>query len=385
MKHLSFFVGFSLLFLTLNAQKKEIAPYVEFLETQQEGSIDYIFSLFEKYDIVILGERDHRDTTQYVLIEKILSDTRFINNVGNVFTEVGTCNRKDWVNKVLKDNYINHQRFESALRNVYRELDWEVIWEKYNYWMFLNSIYNINKNLPDSKKITLYPIDVEYDWSKTKTQQDRERIYARIYNGEIRDSIMAENFSQNYNRILSREGKQGKALVILNGRHAPQVNESKKRTAAYIFEKYPKQVANIMINWVDITKSGNEYLLGEGKWDASFRYLGNPSVGFDFANSPFGEDLFTITADLKEKIQYKDAFTGFIFYKPIEEWVNVIGIPNIIDDEFLPELKRRMFLNKDESDVESTANYYNSKRVVAVYSEELSQDSAEIYINNWLK
>jgi hypothetical protein len=45
-----------------------------------------VFGLFDKYNIAILGERDHRDTTQYDMIIKILSDPRFLEKVGNVFT-----------------------------------------------------------------------------------------------------------------------------------------------------------------------------------------------------------------------------------------------------------------------------------------------------------
>lgn len=48
--------------------------------------------LFDRYDVVILGERDHRDTTQYDLIEQIMSDPRFIDQVGLIMTEIGVYN-----------------------------------------------------------------------------------------------------------------------------------------------------------------------------------------------------------------------------------------------------------------------------------------------------
>lgn len=45
---------------------------------------DYIFKLFEKSDIVVLGERDHRDSIQYNFILDLLADSRFAERVGYI-------------------------------------------------------------------------------------------------------------------------------------------------------------------------------------------------------------------------------------------------------------------------------------------------------------
>ena len=63
---------------------------------------EYIFKLFEKSDIVVLGERDHRDTVQYDLIQDILADPRFAEQIGYVYTEVGSYNMNDDVNRLLQ-------------------------------------------------------------------------------------------------------------------------------------------------------------------------------------------------------------------------------------------------------------------------------------------
>ncbi|MEF2792263.1 MAG: hypothetical protein U0N09_05890, partial [Alistipes dispar] len=38
---------------------------------------------------------------------------------------------------------------------------------------------------------------------------------------------------------------------------------------------------------------------------------------------------------------YKEVYTGFIFYKPVGEWVFGLGIPNMADAGFVDELVRR--------------------------------------------
>ena len=77
-------------FVTFNcfSQKSALKPYIDFLQCQNTSAVDYVFELFEKYDIIILGERDHRDMSQYQFVSEIISDRRFIQNVGHIFTEI---------------------------------------------------------------------------------------------------------------------------------------------------------------------------------------------------------------------------------------------------------------------------------------------------------
>jgi hypothetical protein len=108
-----------------------------------------------------------------------MSDPRFIEKVGHVFTEVGVCNQTDNANRVLKNNYSSEDDFIHDLRNLYhRDIDYEIIWEKYNYWYFLNSIYRINKHLPQDQKITLHLTDIPFDWNECRDITDRKKIHA---------------------------------------------------------------------------------------------------------------------------------------------------------------------------------------------------------------
>ncbi len=66
--------------------------YKKCLDERGEPPAEYIFRLFEKADIVILAERDHRDITQYGFICQLLADRRFAERIGHVYTEVGVVN-----------------------------------------------------------------------------------------------------------------------------------------------------------------------------------------------------------------------------------------------------------------------------------------------------
>lgn len=66
----------------------DIKNYFEFI-SHQSSAIDYIFELYKKYDIVILCEPNHREIRNWDFITKLVSDKRFIDNVGHAFTEYG--------------------------------------------------------------------------------------------------------------------------------------------------------------------------------------------------------------------------------------------------------------------------------------------------------
>lgn len=87
-------------------------------------------------------------------------------------------------------------------------------------------------------------------------------------------------------------------------------------------------------------------LLQQGKWDASFTETGNRSVGFDFMNSPFGKDSFDLWTPGNTGFTYQDVFTGFVFYRPVEEQKLVSGTTGFLDAAYLDEFFRRYRLMK---------------------------------------
>ena len=106
--------------------------YVHCINNISITPIEYIFKLFEYSDIVVIGERDHRDTTQYELILDIQKDPRFVKKIGYVYTEVWWVNRTKEVNKLLRGTYKNDKAFNNALYAYLRAEDFNPLWDKYN-------------------------------------------------------------------------------------------------------------------------------------------------------------------------------------------------------------------------------------------------------------
>ena len=142
---------FSLCFTT---SAQTVDECVEYIQKQGKDPKEYVFEKFKEVDVIILGERDHRDTTQYDLIMDILKDPRFAEDIGYVYTEVGVTNMTEAANRLIKGEYADDEAFYSSFIKFYRNLDYEPLWEKYNGYKFIKGLYTINRTLPSDKKIT---------------------------------------------------------------------------------------------------------------------------------------------------------------------------------------------------------------------------------------
>ena len=175
---------FSLSFI-VNAQT--VDEYVEYIQEQGKDPKEYIFEKFKEVDVIILGERSHRDTTQYDLIMDILKDPRFAEDIGYVYTEVGVTNMTEAANRLIKGEYADDEAFYSSFIKFYRNLDYETLWEKYSAYKFIKGLYTINRTLPSDKKITWGLTDRPWNWAEA-TYESGECNYYRVY--QHRDKYM---------------------------------------------------------------------------------------------------------------------------------------------------------------------------------------------------
>ena len=371
---------------TCFAQTHEgIEQYVSFLKEKRTTAKDYVLSLLEKNDIVILCERDHRELTQYNLILEIISDQYFINNVGIVFTEVGGRILNPELNHFLGDGQLTENEVAAKALNFQRNCMLSV-WEKSNFSFFIKGIHNINKSLPANKKVEMYPTDVIY----IEGEPTEEKVQDMIMNSMIyRDSLMAEFIIDKFNCMKNNNSGQ-KALVIMNYRHAykEKTSDGVDNTGMFLSRKYPGQVANVLINPYDIVRGKQG--LQNSKWDAAFKTVEIENAGFDFSGSPFGNDHFDHYVNKTDK-NYADMFDGFVFYQPIEKFQIAVGLTGFMDDGFFEEaVKEEAMYNKvmyglrkmDAPPVdEERFRYYNDMHITPVEN----LDDIKASIDKWLK
>ncbi len=163
---------------------------------------------------------------------------------------------------------------------------------------------------------------------------------------------MAENFKNYYSKSYSK-----KALVIMKSRHAFIKEFPIKNFGYYIGERYDKKVANVFLNTIIFTsrkvKDTDNAVTAissphDGTWEAAFLKANKDNLGFDFQNTPFGNDSFDMFP-AENNYTYKDMFTGLIYYKPLPEWQRIYGLNNLIDKNFEQEALRRFELSQNFS------------------------------------
>lgn len=327
-----------------------IEAYVAFLAKQRNTPVDYVLGLFDDHDIVIVCERFHPEWTQYEFLQELVSDPRFVDRVGHIFTEVGTSSLRPQVADLLSNDELSDEELEKGLLEVYR--GFRHLWPYPNFLGFLRNIHALNRSLPPDQDLTLYPSDMPFQWSGM-TKERRREFERSLQN---RDQVMAQQIIDTFKEIHNSPQGRKKALVIMNYRHAFRPFPGAKKgdnVGRYLFEAFPGRVANVLLNtvyptWGSTDENVRFVPIQEGKWDAAFGEVDNPRVGFDFDSSPFGEDHFDLWPFELHSARYQDIFTGFVFYEPLEAHRLVVGVPGILDDGFAAVLDDRRAIAGEE-------------------------------------
>ncbi len=328
-------------------QPQELLPYVSYLQSHARPAIEYTLQLFRTYDLVILAERTHPETTQWEFIYELTSHPEFSAGVGHIFTEYGSVRQQEALEQVLNTADLEeaalNQRCIELLRNFPL---WPYGWHNSNIYEYLKKLHRLNRTLPADRRIALYFSDVPWQW-EGKTPED----YAHYWSTEIpqRDRIMADRVIRRFREILQSSTPREKALVIMNTRHAFRTGGN--NTADFLFQAFPGRTANVMLNMTALDLGGlsGEYQgtyncpVRNGLWDAAFWKMGDVPLGFDFKGSPFGGDLFDLHTyfALSGNLRYENVFTGMVFYRPLSQHMVASSIPGYYDEPFKQTVWRR--------------------------------------------
>jgi hypothetical protein len=341
--------------------KNVIAAYVSFLEKQLDAK-DYIFKLFEKNDIVILCEREHPEMTQYDFIFDLVSDERFVKNVGNVYTEIGSRTQQSNLDSLMNTDGLINEKLDIKLSQILQNYSDFPIWENTNYFDYYKKLYILNQQLPKEKRIRHVFTDLDFNWKEIKNNKEyTEKVKS---NNASRDAMLADRIIKMYEQMLVSNQERKKCLVIMNYRHAfGPVNVPIGDTSC-------ASLINTVNVSFGLSNPGSPILLpiqkspiNNGIWDNAFKAIGNKSLGFNFKDSPFGTDKFDLFFSPTGKLlKYQDVFTGYIFYKPLEEHYNSSGFKNIIANGFDEEILNRATIIDDNSfDLDINIKYVKEK------------------------
>lgn len=309
-------------FQNLNSTKS----YVNFLKKQKTSPVDYVIGLFDKYDIVVLCERAHPEMTQWDFIYDVIRNPKFINKVGNVFTEYGQVGMQDYINKFMATDSLDANEIHKRIIHIMHNMPVWPSWTNFNLYKYLDRLYHLNQTLLPENRIQHHFTDAAVDWSAIKTKNDYKNYQEKFI--MVRDEIMAKTIIVEMNKLSKTSIKRPKCLVVMNYRHAMDLTDrlpDVKRVNTYEFLKdsFGNRAANVLINSSILTLVP----IANGVWDAAFEKNGNKQLGFNFQGSPFGFSMFELypinffrnVSKLNSSLRYRDVFTGFVFINPIKD------------------------------------------------------------------
>jgi uncharacterized RDD family membrane protein YckC len=335
---------------------RQTAPYVRFLERGQPTPVDYIIGLFDRYDVVVICERLHPEGSQWEFIFEVVRDPRFADRVGHVFTEYGQVGMQDDLDSFMAADGLTPGEVHDRVVHLMRHPPVWPVWVNTNFYTYLTRLYALNQTLPPDRRIHLHFTDGSVDWEDLT----RETYQAHRRSLGDRDRQMAQRIITEMERMAAPAPRPPRCLVVMNYRHAFDLTGGRPdaerfNTFEYLKNAFGDRAANVLlITERPVTAFSSETVLlnapiAGGVWDAAFERTGNRLAGFDFEGSPFGQDpfdLFPFRPELKERLAYRDVFTGFVFDHPLDEQYTQLGIPGYFAGFEQEALRRAGFIGE---------------------------------------
>ncbi|MCK5372403.1 MAG: RDD family protein [Cyclobacteriaceae bacterium] len=357
--------------LLLYRNMKPVHPHTEFLNIEHKNAVDYVIGLFDQHDVVVLCERLHPEMTQWDFIYELVSDKRFVNNVGHIFTEYGNITEQSNLDNFMSMDNLSKDEVDNRIVHIMR--NWAVwpMWTNTNFYKYLNRLYRFNQTLPIEKRVRHHFSDGPVVWSELETSEQYQDYRRSLYN---RDELMANIVITEMKYLNQNFDKPAKCLVIQNYRHAFDLtkrNPNSKRINTYEFIKdaFEERAANVLMCSYSlfVPIAGN-------LWDDAFDKADNPRIGFNLKESPFGKeafDLFPFQIKLKGLLNYSDVFTGLVYTHPLTEQYISNGIPGYFDG-FEKEVLRRSeffgtkYLEGTKRSIEYSGNIPSTRKLTFI-------------------
>lgn len=317
----------------------DVTPFVDFLSDVKTSPEDFIIDMLRSHKLVINGEI-HRRKVSWDMLKRLISSPEFPEVAGCVFMELPSHLQP------LMDKFLSQETLDSdIIIKIFQDEQLNGWWDRGEY-EFLCKLWEINRHLPEDKKIRVVLADYQIPYSSIANEEEaREK--------EDRNSHMADVVVSSINKAEDSRNN----LFLVGCGHAYKSKQSGFASSAYgkdadmtagaqIADRLGKEnVFTVFQHILSTDNSGrNKSALRGGIFDLAFEKNGNRPVGFKLADSPFGKEPFDGIYEIKYNTatgNYEDNFDGYLFLAPLENEPRAIPLTEIFTDEFVAEMQRR--------------------------------------------
>lgn len=327
----------------LKQTPKDTINFIKYIKTYGKQPKNYVLEKLAKHKLVIYGEM-HRRKVSWDLLRQIIADPKFVKTTGTVFMEFGAYNQKEF------DRFYEQEELdESILLNIFGR-------QQFNGWFdkgqfdFMIALRELNKKLPNNKKIKVIFADEQVPWPSIKTA---EEFQSRLKNMKDRNTQMADIIQWT---IQSSKDTRNSLFIVGFG-HAykshvlgtfstPPGQTPALSAGAQLVERFSgNDIFSIFPHCAVMSNTG---ALGgkirNGLFDYVFGLNGNIPIAFDLKNSPFGKEPFDGMIPMKfdpKAGSYSKNYDGYIFFGKLEDEEKSTPLLELFTDDYVNEIKRR--------------------------------------------
>lgn len=304
----------------------ERIKYTKFFKANKQSPKEYLYKLFEKYDIVCIDERYHPEYTQWELFSDIICDEEFAEKIGVLCTEIGSQDQQKDIDEFMKKKFKADSLMEMEAAAIIRCNDayWPV-WPLRNIFDFTIKLHNYNIRHDSSQKIRWYFCHRDQIWNTVK---NLEELYQyQLYP----DSTMGGKIIEIHNKQLQDSNSSKKLLFIANYTHCCRnIYHNQKTALDYVEKAFPGKVGVIYIPSAHYA-SGREFFIPVemGLWDEAAKHVGYP-FAISIKENFIGEKIYDGEQNIEKtnKLKWKNLFDGILFINhPANQYWNQSGFP----------------------------------------------------------
>lgn len=316
-----------------------VEPFVEYISTITTSPEAYLLDKLGKHRVVINGEY-HRRKVSWDMLKRLIAHPDFANVCGTIFMELPSW-KQNTMNTFLSSDTLCVERIYEILRE-----EQPLGWPDRGEMEFLCELYKLNKLLSADKRIRVILADYQVPYSELRRAEDaRETEDRNTHMAEvISDYVMSSLDSRN---CLFLVGCAHVYKSEANGiASTPRGMKAARTAGAQLSQKFGiNNVFTVFQHVLPGDNSGrNKAPIRGGIFDAAFEANDNRAIGFDLAESPFGNEPFDGIHEIKWLSvtgTYSDNYDGYLFLHKLEDEPKNTNLIELYTPQFVEEIKRR--------------------------------------------
>lgn len=323
----------------INNYPKDVTPFVNYLSNVTSSPESFVLDMLDSHKLVINGEY-HRRKVSWDMLKRLIALPEFSGIVGCVFMELPSHHQAT-IDKFFKSDTLD----TNIIIKIFQDEQLNGWWDRGEF-EFLCQLWELNRSLPQNKKIRVVLADYQVPYSTITNREDaRETEDRNTHMADIVVNTIMQSTDSRSNLFLvgCAHAYKSKQMGIASAAHG---KEAELTAGAQIAERLGNDNVFTIFQHVlpGDNLGGNKSAIRGGIFDLAFEQNGNRPIGFELANSPFGNEPFDGIYEIKYNTatgNYEDNFDGFLFLAPLANEPKADPLIEIFTDEFVAEMQRR--------------------------------------------